>query len=78
MSFKDVLGSRKVTFKVSHRNQAFNYLMEVNVVMEQGKPGCNREECIMLNAHFMMSPWGEPCYQDVWQEFSCLLGSMPG
>lgn len=41
--------------------------------MEQGKPGCNREECIMLNAHFMMSPWGEPCYQDVWQEFSAFL-----
>lgn len=46
-------------------SQAFNYLMEVNVPMEQGKPGRNREWCIMLRADFTDEPMGWAIPQDV-------------
>lgn len=45
-------------------SQAFNYLMEVNVPMEQGKPGYNREWHITLRADFTGEPMGWAISQD--------------
>lgn len=46
-------------------SQAFNYLMEVNVPMEQEKPGCNKEWCIMLKADFTGESMGWAIPQNV-------------